>query len=289
MSRTIKALSILFCSFTLLLFGCEKDITVDLPESEEQIVVEGYITPGLPPYVFISRTAPFFAPLDSLSLLQYTVRDAQVVVSDGTITDTLIAPFSSTGYLYTSLNLIGEIGKTYTLQIRLQDGRELSSTTTIPQPIALDSVWFKRIPENDSLGWAWARITDPPESGNCYRWFAKRLGKDDDFIAPLGSVSDDRFYNGLSFDFAATRGAVPNSTAPDDNNEEEGLFKQGDTIVVRFASITRDSYTFWRSAESQVSSVGNPFGSPAPLRGNIAGGLGIWEGYSFVPDTIYAQ
>jgi len=33
--------------------ACEKDITVDLPESEEQIVVEGYITPGAPPIVLI--------------------------------------------------------------------------------------------------------------------------------------------------------------------------------------------------------------------------------------------
>lgn len=288
MKPSLKEILLLSC-ITIMVVSCEKDITVDLPEPEERIVVEGYISPGSPPLVFISKTAPFFAPLDSLSLLQYTVRDAQVIISDGTTTDTLIAPFSSTGYLYTSLNMIGEVGKSYALKIRLADGRELSSETTIPSPVPLDSVWFRRIPENDSLGWAWARISDPPASGNCYRWFAKRLGKDNDYLAPAGSVSDDRFYNGLSFDFAATRGKVPNSIADDDNNEEEGLFKAGDTIAVRFTSITEASFKFWRSAESQVNSVGNPFGSPAPLKGNIEGGIGIWEGYSFVLDTIYAQ
>lgn len=273
----------------MLVMACEKDITVDLPPPEEQIVVEGYITPNEHPIVFISRTAPFFAPVDSASLLQYTVRDAIVTVSDGSVTDTLIAPFGSAGYLYTTDNMQGEVGKAYTLNIRLPDGRSLSSVTTIPQPIALDSVWFRLIPENDSLGWAWARLTDPAQPGNCYRWFAKRLGKDNDFIAPFGSVTEDRFYNGLTFDFAANRGEVPNSTADDDNNEEEGLFKIGDTIVVRFCSTTEDSYRFWRSAETQASSNGNPFGAPAALKSNVNGGIGIWEGYSFILDTIYAQ
>ena len=273
----------------VLMTSCERDITVDLPQPEEQIVVEGYITPGAYPLVFISRTAPFFAPLDSATLLQYTVKDAVVTVSNGTVTDTLLAPFSTTGYLYTGTNITGEIGKTYTLNIQLPDGRSCSSVTTIPQPVTLDSLWFRLLPENDSLGWAWARLTDPPQAGNCYRWFAKRMGKDNDFIAPFGSVTDDRFYNGLSFDFAATRGKVPNSTAEDDNNEEEGLFKIGDTIVVRFCSITEDSYRFWRAAESQASSNGNPFAAPAPLKGSINGGVGIWEGFSFQIDTIYAQ
>jgi hypothetical protein len=274
---------------TFLIVGCEKDITVDLPEPEEQIVVDGYISPGLPPLVLISRTAPFFAPLDSAALLQYTVRNALVTVSDGSVTDTLFAPSTSIGYLYTSTTMFGQVGKTYTLNIKLSDGRSLSAVTSIPQPVSLDSLWFRLIPENDSLGWAWARITDPIQPGNCYRWFAKRIGKDNDFIAPLGSVSEDKFFNGLSFDFAARRGRLPNSLAEDDNNDERGFFKTGDTIVVKFCSITEPSYRFWRSAETQASSNGNPFGAPSALKSNISGGIGIWEGYSYTIDTIYAQ
>ncbi len=153
----------------------------------------------------------------------------------------------------------------------------------------LDSVWFQVQPGLDTLGWAWATLNDPPVAGNSYRWFAKRLGKDDDFIAPLGSVIEDKFFNGLYFDFAYNRGQVPNSTAEDDENEEAGYFKVGDSIVVKFASITEQSFDFWRAAETQASSNGNPFGSPAPLKSNIEGALGIWEGFSFTLDTIVAQ
>jgi hypothetical protein len=87
------------------------------------------------------------------------------------------------------------------------------------------------------------------------------------------------------------RGEPPNSTAPEDDSEspEDGFYKIGDTIVVKWASITKESFDFWRSAETQSSSNGNPFGSPAPLKGNIEGGIGIWEGFSFSTDTTIAQ
>jgi hypothetical protein len=185
--------------------------------------------------------------------------------------------------------MTGVVGRTYTLNITTAEGETASSVTHIDPPVELDSTWFELVPDNDSLGFAWGHLTDPDTLGNRYRWFAKRLGKDDDFIAPVGSPTEDKFYNGLSFDFAYQRGEVPNSEAEDDENEEEGFFKTGDTIVVKFACITKESFEFWRAAEAQASNNGNPFGSITPLVTNINGGLGIWEGFSFTLDTIIAQ
>ncbi|HEX5002530.1 MAG TPA: DUF4249 domain-containing protein [Bacteroidia bacterium] len=269
--------------------SCEKDITLDLPQAEQKLVVEGYITPGQPAYVFLSRTAGVYDPLDSASLLNYSVFNATVFISDGINTDTLVQVDPSVGYLYISPGMLGQVGNTYTLTVITKEGETATAITHIDPPVALDSVWFETIPELDSLGWTWARLTDPDTLGNRYRWFAKRLGKDDDFIAPIGSPTEDKFYNGLSFDFAYNRGEVPYSDAEDDNNIEEGYFKLGDTIVVKFASITKDSYEFWRAAETQSSNNGNPFGSITPLISNINGGIGIWEGYSFTLDTLIAQ
>nr|HMT28690.1 DUF4249 domain-containing protein [Bacteroidia bacterium] len=215
--------------------------------------------------------------------------DAIVTVSDGINTDTLVAPLTDLGYLYISPNITGEIGKTYFLKVETADGKIATAVTQIFNPVPLDSVWFKVQEGLDTLGWTWARLSDPGSPGNCYRWFAKRLGKDDDFIAPIGSVIEDKFFNGLTFDFAYNRGSVPNSNAEDDNNEEEGYFKIGDTIVVKYATITKESFDFWRSAETQASSNGNPFGSPAPLKSNIEGAIGIWEGFSYTFDTVVAN
>ena len=45
------------------------------------------------------------------------------------------------------------------------------------------------------------------------------------FIAPSGSVFEDKFINGKAFDFAYNRGHLPNSTASEDENEEAGFYK----------------------------------------------------------------
>lgn len=272
--------------------SCEKDITVDLPQPEEKLVIEGYIEPGSPPYVLISKTAPYFAPFDPNSLLQYTIKNAKVTVRcvEDNITDTLIQLLGDTGYFYVSFNMLGQVGKTYELNVVTEDGKTASAVTHIGQPIPLDSTWFKIQEGKDSLGFAWAKLTDPDTVGNCYRWFAKRIGKDSSFIAPIGSVFEDKFINGKSFDFAYNRGSVPNSTASDDTSEvESGFFKKGDVIVVKFCTINNASFKFWRSAETQSSNIGNPFANTTPLVSNINGAIGIWEGYSPSFDTIVAQ
>ena len=241
------------------------------------------------PYVLVSQTTPYFAAFDSTALYSYVVKNATVIISDGVTIDTLLEPDPSIGYLYLSTKLIGEVGKSYSLKIITPDGTILTSETSIPEPLQLDSTWFKIQEGKDSLGYVWARMSDPDTLGNSYRWFAQRHTKDKQFIAPIGSVFDDKFINGKTFDFAYNRGKVPNSQAEDDLNEEEGFFKDGDTIDVKFCTITQASFKFWRLAESQSSSNGSPFSSPGVLPSNIKGGVGIFEGYSPLIYTVIAK
>ncbi len=285
----IKYAGVVGLFFLLFFSGCEKDITVNLPQGEEKIVVEGYIEAGRQPFVLLSRSTGYFAPFDSASVAQYAIKNALVVICDGLICDTLIAPLPAIGYLYISPNLTGTVGRSYSLYVKTEDGRELTSSTYCYPPVALDSVWFKVQPGKDSLGWVWAHLTDPDTLGNVYRWFARRIGKDPDFIPPLGSVFTDRFFNGASFDFAFNRGKYPNSTAPDDNNEEEGFFKIGDTIVVKFCTAGQATYDFWRAAEEQIITNGNPFSGITFIPSNIKGGIGIFEAYTPSFDTVIAR
>ncbi len=45
----------------ILLAGCERIITLDLPDVEEQIVVEGGIETGLPPSLYLHAALAFMA------------------------------------------------------------------------------------------------------------------------------------------------------------------------------------------------------------------------------------
>lgn len=288
--KNIALCSLLF-AICLFVISCERDITVDLPEVEQKIVVEGYIEPGEKAVVILTRSASFFAPVDSASLLTYLVTNAFVTVSDGITTDTLLPTIDTNYYvplLYKSQTLLGQVGKTYMLTV-VADGKTVTSTTTIPQLVPLDSVWFKLQEGRDSLGFAWAHLTDPDTIGNCYRWFAKRIGKDKRFLPPRGSVFEDKFINARSFDFAYNRGSEPNSAAQEDNDTRHDFFELGDTIAVKFCSIDRAHFDFWRKYHQQANSNGNPFSAPAPIPSNINGGLGIWGGYASSYDTIIAQ
>lgn len=305
----------------LFLSACEKEITVDLPEMPTELVVEGTIEPGAPPFVVLTRTQSYFAPTDLSSLAGMFVGGATVTVTaDGSTwtleevpTNALSADLRARAAEHTGLDpmvlalvgipvytlsggeLLGVAGTTYRLDIAAA-GKSLSAASTIPHPVALDSVWFQLAlerPGDDSLGYAWARITDPDTLGNGYRWMAKRINrrangamKDPAYISPLGSSYNDKYVNGLTFDFTQVRGRQYYSGQPEDDNEELGYFKVGDTIAVKALSIGRKEYDFYSSYDTNVGSAGDLFSTPANVKSNISGGLGIWAGRGVFLDTI---
>lgn len=310
----------------LLLIACEQEVEVDLPTTESLLVVEGTIFQGNPPVVFIGESQGYFDPVDANSIGQAFLSGGIVQVNDGENTyaldelctsdlppelldvaeDLLGFPAELLAVLdlcvYTSFDpvLVGESGKTYELDVTYQN-HSLSASTTIIEPVQLDSAWFQAPGTLDTLGLMYAQFTDPDTLGNAYRWFAKRINrrpdwdemagevKDANFVAPLGSVFDDAFFNGLNFEFGTFRGVAAGSSAWDDDfasSSEAGYFKSGDTVVVRFCSIDDDVFRSVQSYENLILSQGSPFAPPANMLTNVLGGLGLWAGYGIYQDTV---
>ena len=157
--------------------------------------------------------------------------------------------------IYTSLDplAIGVEGRTYSLYIET-DTDTLTASTILPVGVPLVNTRFEAFESLDSLGFLFGTLVDPPEEGNAYRWFAQRINtykynypapydnvvgmqKDAFPIAPFGSVFDDKFLNGLSLEIEYNRGEVGNLEGPDDEGPEEGYFKSGDTVVIKFTTI----------------------------------------------------
>lgn len=296
----------------ILLTSCEEDITVDLDNPDPKFVVDGYIENGEVPYVFLSRNQPYFDPTSIDEYEKSFVHNAVIKVSDGTreitlkeiCTDSLppeafpflaeflglpLSNLESINYCLYTQDLIdqftnpftGKIGNLYSIRIEAE-GTTLSSKTRIPEIVKLDSLWFDKPKPEDTLGFIGAHLTDPDTLGNAYRWFARRKGKDQRFIPPLGSAFNDKFINGKSFDFAYDRGH---------ESEEEGqpashYYTYGDTVIVKFTSIDLKHFQFWRSFETEAVNNGNPFAAPTTIQTNIKGGLGIWGGYGVSYDTL---
>jgi hypothetical protein len=278
--------------FVVLLFtlitGCEKDVNLNLPQPTPQICVDGYVQPGYPAYLFLSHNFAFFGTTSANTVLTTDIiHGAHIAVNDGFTTDSMIEVIPSLG-LYATPHMTGVTGRTYNLTVKAQ-GQTLTASTSILPAISLDSAWFKVQPGLDSLGYLWAILHDPPAPGNCYRWLVERVGIDTTFIPPYESAFDDSFINGQSFEFFYGRGSLPGSKAKDDTDAEAGYFKKGETCVIEFCTISNTSYQFFNEYYYQLNNVGNPFGSPAPVTGNITGGLGIWCGYGTSYDTVHCK
>jgi hypothetical protein len=268
--------------------SCRKEINVQLPEYTQKLVVEASIETGQPSQVLLSFTAPYFGNADLSNPSQFFVKGAFVTVSDGSLIDTLKELEIGGFPVYIGTKIFGQIGKNYQLTM-LINNKTYTASTSILQPIALDSLFFKW--EKDTLGFCWAHLSEPAGLGNCYRWFAKRITKDQFFVAPFSSAFDDKFVDGKSFDFAYERPSQPNAQQANDDDPEKNYYRVGDTIIVKFCTIGYNEYNFWRSYYANKSSNGNPFSAPANLQSTINGGdaIGAFVGYGTSFDTLVVK
>ena len=298
-------------AFLLLLImglnSCSKEVKIDIPGFDEQIVIDGSIETGTPAIIFLSNSKDIYAPTDINSYLSGFISGATVTVSNGTITDTLTeictdnlpAGFESIASAffglpieqlvnlhlcaYVSTGIVGEVGKTYTLKV-LYNNKTYISSTKIENPTALDNLFWREQANLPGYGFSWAKITDSPIMGDAYRWEVKNLG-DLFYSKPFQPFTDDRFYNGKTFEFS-----VENPMSFKDQtieNQYKGYYKLGDTIVVKFSKLGKKEYQFFEKKYNQIYSGGNPFATPTNIPTNIEGGaLGIWAGFSPWYDTL---
>ena len=301
---------------SLLFVSCTKEIEIDIPGYEEQLVVDGRIETGQPPFILLSKSKDIYAPTDINSFMNSFVTGAIITISNGTTivqltemcTDNLppgseeyvanllgvsvanLSNYTICGYTSLDQNIWGEIGKTYDLNIQLE-GKTYTSSTTIVPPTPLDAVFWKPDGDLTTHGYFWATVSDPPGQYDAYKWEIKRinLGTDNQpldatFIEPFGPVSDDKFFDGITFDFF-----IENPGAHEDEIEPEhrGLYPLGDTVVIKFSKMDKAVYEFMEKKYTQLATAGNPFATPTNIPNNITGGaLGIWAGYSPVYDTL---
>src|SRR4030095_3187731 len=273
---------------TFILASCEKGVTFDLDESSPKIVVEATIETNRPPFVILSKSQNFFAQITPDILEKSFVRNAEVYVSNGTVTHKLkeySAPLSNgyTFYFYSidSSNLstafLGQMNTPYSLRI-VAEGKEYTASTKIPAITRrLDSLFWKQAPgSNDSNKVAlMVRATDQAGYGDYIRYYTKR--NSEPFFPALNSVYDDQIIDGTSYEIEVERGVDRNQDLHDDYS----LFDKGDTVTLKLCQIDKGTYDFWRTMEFSYGSIGNPFATPTKVLSNVSNGaLGYFGGYA---------
>ena len=64
---------------SIILFSCQDEITLDLPQAENKLVVEATIEQGYPPYVILTKNQGYFDPINSGTFSNIFVTDVESI------------------------------------------------------------------------------------------------------------------------------------------------------------------------------------------------------------------
>lgn len=260
----------------LLSCNLEKEVEINLPETEERYVVECYLQPGRPFNLLLSRTSGYFDPIpeDNLAFLdQILVDGAQVriISADKVFTlDNQLAfnPLTKKLFNYYSTELVPDgVGQVYDLEIVTQTGDLLTASTRIMPVVRIDSVVIE-FDNSDTLARVLTYFTDIPNEHNYYRRMIQPSSLDS--LPDQDFTADDRFVErtivfGTSYDYS-----------------------RGDTVINTIFHIEKAYFDFLESVQFAIASNGNPFAQPSPIISNIQGPrvMGIFTGLSY--DRVFS-
>lgn len=278
----------LYCLLPWILIAfssCNTEPDLNIPEPDDKIVIDGWIETGGYAHVLLTSNAPYFSDLDSASIRELVLTRAKVTLTDGVNSEILTLRKDKNffpPYIYEGNMLRGETGKFYTVTAEY-GGKKAYATTTIPSPVPLDTMYFVRKDDSDSLRTMYIEFSDPEDETNYYRVLTMIKGKDNRYSSSLVMAISDRYFSGQKFGFKLMNGKLNILTA----NDEE-YFIKGDTVSLKFCTIDKEHYEFWNTYQDEIMNASNPFASSVSvIRSNVQGnGLGIWGGYGVSLYTV---
>lgn len=277
-----------------ILFSCIDPYAVEVEEGVQLLTVDGMVTSGKGPHVIrLTRSDTYGSVYEGLVR---PVANATVIVRDNEGGVTYFSEDKDDrGMYYSSEDFSAILGRSYTLQIQLPDGKVYTSLPEkIDSEIAIQDIYFQSetIPVEGEINLAsgvgiYVDVEDPAGQNNFYYW---RNGpsvyelhtRPDLYVnretrapAPkdccnlcyvqeeVGNysvfLSNDDVFDGLSTRMKA-------GFIPDDGLRFVTTFR----VDLKQLSITAGAYRFLRLVKQQVGTSGSVFDPPpANIRGNM--------------------
>lgn len=274
------AFFLLLAAFTLGACNLEKDIDIELPAYESQIVLECYLEPGKPFRLSLSRGSGFFDSLPSRDPLGFLgkilVQEARVTIRHAGTTYVLDNRLIFDGkeqrlYNYQADALVPlDTLQPFTLEILTKDGKTITASTKLLPVVPIDSIVIN-FKEGDTLARALTYFTDPPGQPNYFRRVLHLNTLDS--IPEQDFTVDDRFVENV-FVFGSGYD-----------------YQVGDTLINTIYHIDQAYFNFLESLQRAVFANINPFAQPSSILSNLGGtanAIGVFTGlqYSRVETVI---
>jgi uncharacterized protein DUF4249 len=257
-------------SSVVLLFSCQKVVTLNLDTVPPQVVIQGEVTDQPGPYtVTIGRSVNFYA--DNVFP---AVSGAVVQISDGQgITDSLTE--TSPGRYVTHV-LAGRPGNTYTLSVTVGD-TSYTAVSTMPSPVPLDSVTLEhtkgRFGRKDQIT-PQANYQDPAGVKNYYQYVL--------------NIDGVQFTNDI---FAFSDRLTDGKYLTQDLRMDSSYLAPGDQLRVDMYCIDANVYNYFNQlSRSTGTGAFNTAAAPANPSTNISNGAyGVFSAHTLrsVTVTVY--
>jgi hypothetical protein len=249
---------------SLIFLSCEKVITVDLNDSDPQIVIEGTVNNQAGPYeVRVSKTRNF-----NENIPFYGISGALVIISDNSgQVDTLTEIFTG---IYKTTSLTGVSGNIYYLKVDVEN-KSYFAASFLPYSVNFDSLYTETsVFFGETQTYAVPKYRDTPGIRNFYR-----------FVEFVNNNRTNRIFiqNDINRD-----GSILTQPL---RSEDDIL--AGDTVTIEMMCIDEPVYNYFLSLLNNVEGGLNE-GTPANPLTNIAGSkLGYFSAYSIQTKSIIVR
>ncbi len=242
----------------------QKDITIDLPDYEGEIVVECYLQHGQPYRLILTESVDYFGAVDLPPIPQAKV----VITHNGTSEELTFQPgFDSTTqkfFNYVGTTIVDSADKgDYVLRVEDQaSNRLITGMTSFLRAPVLDTI-EANFRDTDTSAFLLTKFQDvDPNDPNFYRIIINR-------DSLTGATTTEFSFEGRF----KTGNQITIGTGFD--------FKDEDTVFVSVYHIDRPYYDFLETVEDARQGNGNPFAQPTVVKSTVEGGLGVFTTLSF--------
>ena len=307
--KRILFITILMSALT----ACEKTITIDIPQRDPKLVINGWLEKGVPVSVMVGKSRNVLQPQNPTgsNLDNYVVKNAMVVLfENNTAIDTLDYDAGTYRYISTNGTMLRD-GFSYTLRAVAPGFAQAEAFTAMPSQSVIDQVTRIKDARTTADGYKQdelqIRITDPteqnfylvqiyrPDYGYGQGYPVSCVSTTDKDIEPIGEYADplstDNCFDGgtLLMRDVNFNGSQKQLRFFVDSYELQDYIAPNGTVYrpyVKVMRVTEDYFKFLKSYHVYFNSSDNPFAEPANVYSNVKNGYGSFTAYTVATQSL---
>ncbi|MBL7931917.1 MAG: DUF4249 domain-containing protein [Bacteroidia bacterium] len=270
-----KAILCILLSFSLF-YGCTKEAKVKLPPQEDKLVVTSFISPNdYNIIVTVRNSTPKFNWVGIWGPQFNNIADADIFMSDGSTR--IRIPFDSTLGMYraSTENFPIISKKTYYLDVRTRDGKNVTAETTVPTgTLNLSRFEVEQTnSDNDNIKVkTLITIPDLPETTYITGSFDIITSPEN---PPTYLNNSQSYYFSASDEFQSYPEYVKNQQM----ETYGGSYNKYIAVAVTLLNCDKNFYLYHKTIRIAPGSGDNPFSDPVMVYTNINGGFGCFGSY----------